>query len=49
MKLEVKMIERKEQLTELHPFNVENTLWGTRAFSCYIWVSGADYWMMHFI
>lgn len=32
MKLEVKMIERKEQLTELHPFHVENALWGTEQF-----------------
>jgi len=32
MKLEIKMIERKEQLTELHPFHVENALWGTEHF-----------------
>lgn len=32
MKLEVGIIERKEQLTELPPFRVENALWGTGDF-----------------
>ena len=32
MKLEVAIIERKEQLDDLIPFRVENALWGTEKF-----------------
>lgn len=32
MKLEVAIIERKDQLSELTPFHVENALWGTENF-----------------
>ncbi|WP_251392394.1 carbohydrate-binding family 9-like protein [Mediterraneibacter agrestimuris] len=32
MKLDVGMIERKEELTKLPPFHVENALWGTESF-----------------
>ena len=32
MKLDVRMIKNKEQLTELSPFRVEHALWGTREY-----------------
>ena len=32
MKLEVAIIERKEQLDDLIPVRVENALWGTEKF-----------------
>ena len=38
MKLEVAIIERKEQLDDLIPFRVENGITGNLEISSYVWI-----------